>query len=89
MHCPRAFKSMNTVNNLLADLQSKKCPSSYMYDDQVKLCWLHQKGLKLNWFDARKNCADLGAHLMILNTTTAIKIIQNYQIAGKSVCLSV
>ena len=63
-------------------VQQKGCPSSYMHDKAVKLCWRLQKHVKLNWFDASKECSNEGSHLMILNTTTSVKIIQNYLAAA-------
>ena len=54
-----------------------------MYDDETNLCWRLQKGLKRNWFDAREECSNQGAHLMILNTTASLKLMQNYLQAGK------
>lgn len=73
---------MDNKTEARKSVQATTCPSPYMYEKGANLCWRLQKDVKLNWFDASKECSKQGAHLMILNSTTSVKIMQNYLAAA-------
>ena len=74
------------MHSFNCDLEKKTCPSNYLYNTTLKLCWRLERKAKRNWQNAQEQCKAEGGNLINLNNMAEFQVIQSYLRSGTS-CL--
>ena len=64
--------------------KATKCPSTYIYNAELNLCWRLEKDMKADWLTAGWHCHTEGGHLMILDSMATVKFMQYFLVTAAS-----
>ena len=62
--------------------RTTKCPSTYMYNAELNLCWRLEKDKKMDWLTAGWHCHNEGGYLMMLDSMAKAKFIQYFLVTS-------